>query len=76
MIEDNQVKMEGDFKYLKSHGLDFEEMLKTYEKKGEEDKDEDRIFFDDEEEYEDSFHDKSSQEQSQLGTPEIEVIKN
>ena len=73
MIEDNQVKMEGDFKHLKSQGLDFEELLKTYEKKEDEEKDEDRIIFDDEEEQEDSHQDKSSFEQSQLQTPEIEV---
>jgi len=53
VIEDNQVKMEGDFEHLKSQGLDFDAMLKTYEKKEEEDKAEDEIVFEEDEEEED-----------------------
>ena len=55
MIEDNKVKMEGNFKYLKSQGLDFDAMLKTYEKKEEEDKAEDEIMFEEDEEEQESL---------------------
>ena len=54
MIEDNQVKMEGDFEHLKSQGLDFDAMLKTYEKKEEEDKVEDEFMFEEDEEEQES----------------------
>lgn len=49
-IENNTIRMSGNYRTLKEQGIDFDELLKEYEKKEDKKDDQDEIILDDEEE--------------------------
>jgi len=68
VIDENTIKLEGNYNQLKEQGMDFDEMLKAYQPK-EEEKGEDEIIFDEEEE-EPHYQSEVSQESLRIETKE------
>jgi len=77
VINNNSIQISGNFQQLKDQGLDFNELLKAYEKKEEKEEEKDAIIIDDDDDEEEQIQDnQQTRKESIARTEKSEVAQD